>query len=181
MTKEEAARILDPETTREALAEIEYYGGFRGEEAVLEAAREARRIAAEALRHKPTGDPLTPEQLRKMDGQKVLLYRMKSTEPLEPGTVKQNGDVLGDAGMLAYHELYLETWVAFTYPPAHINMEAWRGCVCTASDKSCCTCVSLRCQFCIGESEYKQGRYCSACGRPLTEEARAELEKRLRG
>lgn len=50
MTKEEAARILDPETTQEALAEIEYYGGFRGEEAVLEAAREARRIAAEVLR-----------------------------------------------------------------------------------------------------------------------------------
>ncbi len=50
MDYEEAARILDPETTREALAEIEYYGGFRGEEAVLEAAREARRIAAEVLR-----------------------------------------------------------------------------------------------------------------------------------
>lgn len=70
-------------------------------------------------------DPLKMEQLREMDGQKVLLYRMKSTEPLEPGTVKQNGDVIGDAGMLAYHELYLETWVAFTYPPANINMEAW--------------------------------------------------------
>ena len=69
--------------------------------------------------------PLTLEQLREMDGQKVLLYRMKSTEPLEPGTVKQNGDVLGDAGMLAYHELYLETWVAFTYHPAHIDREAW--------------------------------------------------------
>ena len=134
-----------------------------------------------AIRTEPAGEPLTLEQLREMDGQNVLLYRMKSTEPLEPGTVKQNGDVIGDAGMLAYHELYLETWVAFTYPPAHINMEAWSGCVCTASDKSCCTCVSLRCQFCIGESEYKQGRYCSACGRPLTEEARAELEKRLRG
>ena len=50
MTKEEAARILDPETSREALAGIEYYGGFRGEEAVLEAAKEARRVAAEVLR-----------------------------------------------------------------------------------------------------------------------------------
>lgn len=78
-----------------------------------------------AIRTEPAGEPLTLEQLREMDGQKVLLYRMKSTEPLEPGTVKQNGDVLGDAGMLAYHELYLETWVAFTYPPAHIDMEAW--------------------------------------------------------
>ena len=134
-----------------------------------------------AIRTEPAGEPLTLEQLREMDGQKVLLYRMKSTEPLEPGTVKQNGDVLGDAGMLAYHELYLETWVAFTYPPAHIDMEAWSGCVCTASDKSCCSCVSMNCHTCIRESEYKRGHYCSACGRPLTEEARAELEKRLRG
>lgn len=59
--------------------------------------------------------PLTLKKLESMEGQKVLLYRMKSTEPLELGTVKQNGDVLGDAGMLAYHELYLETWVAFSY------------------------------------------------------------------
>lgn len=59
--------------------------------------------------------PLTLEELKSMEGQKVLLYRMKSTEPLELGTVKQNGDVMGDAGMLAYHELYLETWVAFSY------------------------------------------------------------------
>lgn len=50
MTHEEAARILDPETSREALAGIGYYGGFRGEDAVLEAANDACRIAAEVLR-----------------------------------------------------------------------------------------------------------------------------------
>ena len=65
--------------------------------------------------------------------------------------------------------------------PHDIDMEAWSGCVCTTSDKSCCTCVSMNCHICIRQSEYKLGRYCSACGRPLTEEARAELEKRLRG
>lgn len=67
------------------------------------------------LFHNPVGAPLTLEQLYEMEGEKVILYRMKSTEPLEPGTVKRNGDVLGDFGMLAYHELYLETWVAFSY------------------------------------------------------------------
>lgn len=50
MTHEEAARILDPETSREALAGIGYYGGFRGEDAVLEAVNDACRIAAEVLR-----------------------------------------------------------------------------------------------------------------------------------
>lgn len=68
-----------------------------------------------ALSVNPIGKPLTLWELEDMEGQKVLLYRMKSTEPLEPGTVKKYGDVLGDAGMLAYHELYLETWVAFSY------------------------------------------------------------------
>ena len=31
MTTKEAIRILDPETTAEALAEIEYYAGFSGQ------------------------------------------------------------------------------------------------------------------------------------------------------
>lgn len=64
---------------------------------------------------------------------------------------------------------------------AHIDREAWTGCVCNTSIKSCCTCISMECHSCIGESKYKRGRYCSSCGRPLTEEAWAMLEKRLRG
>lgn len=55
MTYEEAARILDPETTREALWEIEYYGGFKGREARIKACEEACRIAAEVLREKSKG------------------------------------------------------------------------------------------------------------------------------
>lgn len=50
MTHEEAARILDPETSLEALCEYEYYGGFRGEAARLEACNEACRVAAKVLR-----------------------------------------------------------------------------------------------------------------------------------
>lgn len=75
------------------------------------------------LFYNSVGAPLTLEQLCEMEGEKVILYRMKSTEPLEPGTVKRNGDVLGDFGMLAYHELYLETWVAFSYHSCHIKKE----------------------------------------------------------
>lgn len=41
MTKEEAIRILDPETTGEALAEIEYYGGFSGKTAAVKAVSDA--------------------------------------------------------------------------------------------------------------------------------------------
>lgn len=41
MTREEAIRILDPDTTGEALAEIEYYGGFSGKAAAVQAVSDA--------------------------------------------------------------------------------------------------------------------------------------------
>ena len=41
MTYKEAKRILHPDTTREALAEIEFLGGFKGKEKLREAVDEA--------------------------------------------------------------------------------------------------------------------------------------------
>ncbi len=55
MTREEAIRILNPETTVEALAEIEYFAGFRGLDAQLEAMKEACRTVIEALQERPKG------------------------------------------------------------------------------------------------------------------------------
>ena len=49
MTLEEAKKILHPDTTFEALAEIEYYGGFNGGEAKVKACDEACLIACEAI------------------------------------------------------------------------------------------------------------------------------------
>ena len=50
MTREEAANILDPETTLEAYAKISYYGGFEGENVWQDAVNEACRMGAAALR-----------------------------------------------------------------------------------------------------------------------------------
>lgn len=50
MTREEAIRILDPETTGEALAEIEYYNGFSGKKAAVHAVSDACVLAVSALR-----------------------------------------------------------------------------------------------------------------------------------
>lgn len=50
MTREEAIRILDPETTVEAISEIEYYGGFNGETAAVQAVSDACVLAVGALR-----------------------------------------------------------------------------------------------------------------------------------
>ena len=50
MTREEAIRILDPDTTGEALAEIEYYNGFNYKNAAVQAVSDACILAASALR-----------------------------------------------------------------------------------------------------------------------------------
>lgn len=50
MTREEAAKILDPETTLDTYAKISYYGGFEGENVWQDAVNEACRMGAEALR-----------------------------------------------------------------------------------------------------------------------------------
>lgn len=49
MTHEEAIKILHPNTTLTALAEVEYYGGFNGQEAKIKAVEEACLLACEAL------------------------------------------------------------------------------------------------------------------------------------
>lgn len=57
--------------------------------------------------------------------------------------------------------------------------KAWRGeCDCSKL-KACCTCCSMRCQYCIGQSEYKQAAFCMKCGRPLTYEAVQMVMERL--
>ena len=50
MTREEAIRILDPATTGETLAEIEYYNGFAGKTAAVQAVSDACVLAVAALR-----------------------------------------------------------------------------------------------------------------------------------
>ena len=50
MTRKEAIWILDPETTGEEISKIEYYGGFRGRTAAVQAVSDACILAVEALR-----------------------------------------------------------------------------------------------------------------------------------
>lgn len=50
MTNEEAIMLLNPSTRILALAEIEYYNGFRGKEAYIKAKEDACILAVEALK-----------------------------------------------------------------------------------------------------------------------------------
>ena len=74
-------------------------------------------------------------------------------------------------------------WIAYAYPPAHIDREAWEPCgLCgTLNDEIMCR-FSKKTEYDQSTtSRYAMARFCPNCGRPLTEETWAELEKRVRG
>lgn len=72
--------------------------------------------------------------------------------------------------------------------PAKLDRRRWEGCSACAS-KCCELCLYQNfggddwpCNVCRdGFTGYKPVNYCPACGRPLTEEAWAELERRIGG
>lgn len=67
MTREEAIRLLDPETTAEAIAEIEYYAGFEAKTASIQAITEACELAVNDMRkripQKPHPTKVTVDRL----------------------------------------------------------------------------------------------------------------------
>lgn len=62
MSIEQAIAILNPETSREVLAAYDYYGGFRGKEAVTAAREEACRIAVKIMREKLSAERRKAEE-----------------------------------------------------------------------------------------------------------------------
>lgn len=187
MTKEQAARILDPKTREDALAEIEYYGGFRGEEAVKAAMNEACRIAAAELRNKPTGEALTMEQLRGMDGQPVWVDFTGSNFERPAGWFIlrsiENGEayLVGKTSVYKALEYYGKVWRAYTYPPAHIDREAWTAeWIYPENEFNLPRCSKCGCNSKDAQYSHKDN-FCPKCGRAMTQEGRAIMEKRLMG
>ena len=84
MTIEEAIRILDQETTAEALAEIEYYAGFRGKEAAIKAVEDACILAVAAIREQEQRRwiPVT-DRLPKKQGKFICTYKFNSNSEMQ--------------------------------------------------------------------------------------------------
>lgn len=186
MTNEEAACLLDPETNYSAL--VQYEAGPER----MDAVEEALRIAAAVLRE-PKMVPLTLEQLQRMGGQPVWVQT--------PGIEKYGrwaivaGVNIEDKALYCQGDYtcrdYGRVWIAYGYPTAHIDREAWEPCGETCRN-TCMTCGHNAdelfgdadyCKDCHRYSKWESTghKYCERCGRPKTPGAWDELEKRLRG
>ena len=60
MTLEEACRLIDPATDLDALAEIEYYNGFKGKDAAAKALHEASQMVVDFVRQMSWHDAKNP-------------------------------------------------------------------------------------------------------------------------
>lgn len=156
---------------------------------------EALRLAVDVLNHnfhtRPDGKPLTLEQLRGMDGQPVWI--MESPDWGHWELSEDAEDYIAGRDTFLYGSTYPDhdckggvhqlRWIAYAYPPAHIDRDEWEPCgLCgTLNDEIMCK-FSKKTEYDQSTtSRYAMARFCPNCGRPLTEEGWAELGKRVRG
>lgn len=143
------------------------------------------------------GEPLSLEQLKQMDGKPVWIVEFPDwghwelSEDAEDYLCDRDTDLYGFMsdldGEAGYHEL---GWLAYPYPPAHIDRSKWEPCEhCKPSDYppdrwGAHEFPVVGNEIYFYDTEYgwegEEIKYCPWCGRPLTEEAWAELERRLR-
>lgn len=125
---------------------------------------------------KKYGEPLTLEQLREMDGQPVWLKIA--------GGVWGIVDRLNDCVVTSLAEdigLNALAGLAYAYP--QIDREKWKPCeLCgMLNDEITCRFAKFTAYDQSKTVRYTSAKFCPECGRPLTEAAWEELEKRLRG
>lgn len=135
--------------------------------------------------------PLTLDQLRKMDGQPVWVkvigktgihcdgwceVEIREKDPF--AYVWWPGSEVED---IAKIEDYGKTWACYAYPPAHIDREAWEPCIkCNGKCYFCKFNETSKCGKCKNHEFYSpMFNFCPDCGRPLKEDAWAELGKRM--
>lgn len=136
-------------------------------------------VAISVLSPTHAGELLIPDQLQRMNGQPVLVE-------WQDGRIPPRWYIVGDS---AWNMMGFDTfkdygdWLAYKYPPVRIDRSKWEPC-------ELCECRTLN-FFGIKDSEIilshsfyttvnDRFQFCPKCGRPLTEEAWGELEKRLR-
>lgn len=182
MKIEEAIEILERKTT------------IPGDGYTWEQIEEAFSLAITALRSMPeTGEPLTVEQLREMGGKPVwcewLLEEDRKGEIGAWFIVVKSRNKYGfelkkplDFGCgVCKNENYGTGWLAYPYPPAHIDRSKWTAeWVPMTDDDGCVWFECSACQYDLDSME-EPNKFCPSCGRAMNKEAWAELERRVRG
>ena len=160
--------------------------------------------------------PLTLEQLREMDGKPVWVMEQPDWGHWELSEDADDYFSDRDPGLygLTYPDpegkggIHKLGWIAYAYPPPHIDREAWeKPCkICngkttlyqhTNSTKlfmntfgqaatlvtecNACPPYAKCCMKDVSANSAFRIKFCPECGRPLTEGAWSELEKRARG
>lgn len=134
--------------------------------------------------------PLTLEQLRKMDGNPVRVEFEDGSGGLW-GVIHISvfEQIIFPNGLHCTigHPYYGKIYKAYAYPPAHIDREAWEPCDLCQSCGNCEHNMGYECsrEMELGKKNCEKfepaSNFCWKCGRPLSGEAWAELEKQLRG
>ena len=204
MTNEEAIALLQDQMTFNRTMQRNgslYANQYKEGADALELAIDALRAGGNGMNvhTKPDGQPLTLEQLRGMDGKPVWI--MESPDWGHWELSEDAEDYLADRDTALYGDTYSAQdcnggehqlrWIAYAYPPAHIDREAWEPCSRCRPQENSLDRFSGH-EFLIDDAEIyfydsedgwegEEIRFCPWCGRPLTEAAWAELEKRVRG
>ena len=152
------------------------------------------RKALTALRSmQEAGEPLSLEQLREMDGQPVWIEDLQTYSLV---SVENNGTwegipfvVFTENGAKFTCNIEERGLKIYAYPPARIDRSKWEPCdnckkACWNCKHNllCCEGNDKECDDCVNQSKWEflaYQNYCPKCGRPLTKEAWAELERRV--
>lgn len=184
------ARAIDSEAAYRFLSEqlVKETGAFsKGVNKGLNIARSAMRNPDAIPTLTPPNEPLTLDELREMNGKPVWIENLEEPEKSQWRLChwdRRKYLVLQGISVGGYLvEEYGEAWIAYAYHPVHIDREKWEPC--HSCDSKCLICMvneTHKCRICKDYKYYLPlYQFCPKCGRPLTDQAWAELEKRLRG
>lgn len=147
--------------------------------------KEVFELAITALRSMPeAGEPLSLEQLKHMNGKPVWIERIEAPYDGKwfivdyADTENPDKTLYTDSGV-TYSE-YGKYFIAYSYPPAHIDRSKWEAeWVPMTDDDGCVWFECSACQYDLDSME-EPNKFCPSCGKAMTEEAWAELERRVR-
>lgn len=135
-----------------------------------------------------SGVPLSLEQLKQMDGKPVWVVCLKKEKYIDPpiGWRILEKSISGSFGVwngenCLSQRSYSSDWLAYSYPPAHIDRSEWTAeWIYPENEWNLPRCSKCGCNSKDATYGHKDN-FCPKCGRAMTPEAWAELERRLRG